>query len=681
MEIHGIDEEDEDVVIQGSALHEHLSRLGYTDYETVPMPKKTYFKRERYLNIDIKSTVKKIYAKLFSLYSWLTQEKSISERQLIVILNAEALLNDHFSVINSFTIKSNNSSKKITLQELIVTGACISSTCVSLCEQKILPTLFASFAICCIGYMKYLRFYANRNLKNVILLQNELFIMCKDGLKILRHDYKMKLGFGPCLQQFSHFLGEKLQYLESLKDALIKFMENISCVYYKCSLSIAKLLPPDALSEELFTKFECNSFEASGEINYQTLKRLYHTYLLVQSEMLYLLAIAYNSRTWISSCRKIPETELAYIIHILAKELAVYKVKLSEIMNAYRTCKTEPVRYKTQGKAKWHDPTVQLDLASYKLQLAYNQVFSTFKDIDDCINQDNGIDNETADTLMQKLDKAFKEIDTAKSLAEFVVLLMARSRFSDLRNSQSVTDDATINENPNLPVIIDSDPQILDEVFEEYIKEEYSKSLDDDTDEYSLEQRKLDKLLAKNFMSELKEALVDKRKSMSEREFRALQRICKNVSREPASSTEDNKDCQIAPAPPPMPPHCIWSTRPSDINLDRRNVISPIYKIRNDDSSIQEKSDESDEENDLVRALKQKNTFSTWSIEVCDNKDEESILPLPSLPQVLLETQATRFITKVPPFLHEETFIGSGENSEDEITSNSSDNEKNVYED
>jgi len=70
----------------------------------------------------------------------------------------------------------------------------------------------------------------------------------------------------------SHFLGEKVQHLESLKDALIKFMENISYLYYKCSLSIAKLLPQDALSEELFTKFEYNSFETSGEINYQTLK-------------------------------------------------------------------------------------------------------------------------------------------------------------------------------------------------------------------------------------------------------------------------------------------------------------------------------------------------------------------------------------------------------------------------
>ncbi|EGI63460.1 hypothetical protein G5I_08189 [Acromyrmex echinatior] len=522
MEVYGIDEEDEDVVIQGNALYEHLSKLGYTDFETVPVSKRTDFKRKNCLNIKL--------------------------------------------------------SKKIA--------------------------------------------------------------------------------------------SEKVQHLESLKDALIKFMENISYLYYKCLLSISKVLPQDILNEELFTKFECNSFETSDEIDYQTLKRLYNIYLLVQSEMLYLLAIAYDSNTWIKSCQKIPETELAHIIHILAKELPVYKVKLSEIINAYHTCKTEPVRYKTQNKAKWHDPTIQLDLASYKLQLAYNQVFSTFKDIDDCINQDIGIDNETADTLMQKLDKAFKEIDTAKSLAEFVVLLMARSRISDLSSNQPVIDDTTISQNLDLPVIIDSDPQILDEVFEEYIKEEYLKPLDEDTDEYSLEQQKLDKLLAKNFMSELKEALVDKHKSMSERESKALQRIYKNISKNPVSNTEDNKDYQVAPAPPPMPPN-LWSSSSSDNNLDRRRMISPIYE---NDNSVHGKTSKSDE-NELVKELEQKNIFNKSSIKICENRDEESVT---SMPQILLETQAMRFITKLPPpFLHEETFVGSGENSEDEIINNTSDSEEN----
>lgn len=88
------------------------------------------------------------------------------------------------------------------------------------------------------------------------------------------------------------------------------------------------------------------TFTVYSYIYYFFLQRLYHTYLLVQSEMLYLLAIAYDNDTWICSCQKIPETKLAHIIRILLKELAVYKVKLSEVINAYRTCKTEPVRYK-----------------------------------------------------------------------------------------------------------------------------------------------------------------------------------------------------------------------------------------------------------------------------------------------------------------------------------------------
>ncbi|KAL0109957.1 hypothetical protein PUN28_013535 [Cardiocondyla obscurior] len=669
MEVCDINEEDEDIIIQGSALHKHLSELGYTDFESIPVSKEN-LKQEHYWNIGFKNIIKnatrKIYTDLFSFYSWIMQEETISKKQLSTILNAETLLNDHFSMINGFKTKCNINSKKIRLQELILSGGVlVSSIYISLWKYKILSTLFASSAICYVGYIKYLRFYANRNLKNIILLQNELLLMCKDGLKILQRNYKIKSDLETCLQQFSHFLGEKLQHLESLKNTLIKFMENISHLYYKCSLSLAKLLPPNMLSEGLFTEFEDDAFVISDEVDYQALKKLYHIYLLVQSEMLYLLAIAYDSTTWIASCQKIPEIKLSNIINVLVKELVVHRVKLSEVFDAYRTCKTEPVRYKPQDKAKWCDPTVQLDLASYKLQLAYNQVFSTFKNIEDSINQDNGIDNEIADILMQKLDKAFKEINTARSLAEFVILLMARSKFSELRHGQPIAHDTMINQNSNLPIIIDSDPQILDEVFEEYIKQEYLNS-DENVDEYSLEQRKLDKLLVKNFMAELKEALIDKHKSMSEREFKALQRMYKDASRDSASSNKDDKNDQIIPVPPPMPSYYIWSTPSSKTfyNLDDEKLNSPNYRIKNN-ISIRRKSNESDENNDFIRALKEKKIFNAPSIEVCENKNEESVA---SVPQILLETQATQFITRLPPpFLYEETFTGSGENSEEEI--------------
>lgn len=322
-------------------------------------------------------------------------------------------------------------------------------------------------------------------------------------------------------------------------------------------------------------------------------------------------------------------------------------------------------------RAKWQDPSVQLDLASYKLQLAYNQVFSIFKDIDDCISQETGIDNKTTEILMQRLNRAFKEIDIAKSLTEFVVLLMARSGFRKSKNDSSVINDITIDQNPNLPIIIDSDPEILDEVFEEYIKDDYLESLHEETDKYSLEQQKLDKFLVKNFMSELKEALVDKHKSMSERESKALQRIYKKISKDSVSSTED-KNCQFIPIPPPMPAYYIWSSSSSNTNSKYKKIISSTCKIKNNDLDIQEKIDDSDEENDSMRMLKCKNISNMPSAEACKRENEESFT---FLPQILLETQATQFVTKLPPaFLQEETFVGSGENSEDEIVNNSSDN-------
>jgi len=323
-------------------------------------------------------------------------------------------------------------------------------------------------------------------------------------------------------------------------------------------------------------------------------------------------------------------------------------------------------------RAKWQDPSVQLDLASYKLQLAYNQVFSIFKDIDYCISQETGIDNKTTEIFMQRLDGAFKEIDVAKNLTEFVVLLMARSGFGKSKNDPSVINDITIDQNLNLPVIIDSDPEILDEVFEEYIKDDYLESLHEETDKYSLEQQKLDKLLVKNFMSELKEALVDKHKSMSERESKALQRIYKNISKGSVSSTEDNKNCQFIPIPPPMPAYYIWSSPSSNINSKYKKIIPSTCKIKNNDLAVQENIDDSNEENDSMRMLKYKDIFNMPSAEAYKRENEESFT---FLPQILLETQATQFVTKLPlTFLREETFVGNGENSEDEIVNNSSDN-------
>ncbi|EFN75546.1 hypothetical protein EAI_07989 [Harpegnathos saltator] len=371
---------------------------------------------------------------------------------------------------------------------------------------------------------------------------------------------------------------------------------------------------------------------------------------------------------------------MAHIIHILTGQLVVYKIKLSKILNDYDTCKAEPVRYKIRGMSKWHNPSVQLDLASHKLQLVYNEMFSIFKNIDDCINQENDINSETAELLMQKLDKASKEFIITKTLAEFIILLIARSGFNNLKGNQSVINNVKINENSTLPIISNSDPEILDEVFEEYIKEEYLRPLHEEDDEYSLEQYTLNNFLMKNFMSELKEALVDKRKSMSERETRALQRIYKNVSENTTLNNENNinKDDQFIPVAPSMPAYSLWSTSSSNITLNahHKEIASSNCKIISNSLPIQKEiTNKLNKECNPVKTLRCNSISNKSSTGSYEEKDES----LSYLPQILLETQAAQYVVKLPSaFVQEETFIGSGENSEDEIVNNTSDDENNT---
>lgn len=363
---------------------------------------------------------------------------------------------------------------------------------------------------------------------------------------------------------------------------------------------------------------------------------------------------------------------------------------------------------RVQNRAKWHDPTIQLDLASYKLQSSYSQVFSIFKDLDDYINLGVGIDKETAKAFMERLTQAFKEMDTAKCLAEFVVLLMARSEFNSLGNNAPVNDDTAINASSDLPVMSNSDPEILDEVFEEYIKEEYRKPEDVD-DGYTLERYKLDKLLAKSFMSELREALVDKCKSMSERESKALQRMYRTLI-DKSAGNDVNETGQRIPAPSPMPSDCAWPTTNDERRMHEDTVPEDAAANIEDDGSgecrhipvppampscyvwstsgkkesdsngeekssaweevggIKESGDSSNQEPEVVESTETgrcKIVFNRFSEETRDgNEDEGSVV---ALPRILLETQAARFAAKLPPaFLQEETFIGSGENSEDD---------------
>lgn len=290
--------------------------------------------------------------------------------------------------------------------------------------------------------------------------------------------------------------------------------------------------------------------------------------------------------------------------------------------------------------SQWQDLYIHLYLASNKLQTAYGHILSILQGIDNNINE-NMTDEELMENIMQKLNVAQKDTETAKSFIEFCNLFLVRNQFMNPTNSTISTFTPVVDS--DIPVVHDSEPQIMDEVFEEYIKDEYFKPLSEENDEIALYNYKKDKSLFKNFMIELKDVLVDKQKSMSERELKALQRMRKNVT-EPIS--EDGQDNV--------------STLPQNPSIDIS--VEAQEQVTSDQTCKKMMLNKLFKEPGIVKTMSKSEENSN---EDHDSSDDE-ISPIFSIP--LPENRG--FSLFLPPsFLkaNEETFVGSGENLEDEI--------------
>lgn len=151
-------------------------------------------------------------------------------------------------------------------------------------------------------------------------------------------------------------------------------------------------------------------------------------------------------------------------------------------------------------------------------------------------------DVRLAEIVTEKINEAYKQIEMARSFAEFSSLLIAKVQHKNKKLEDSNGDDLfTIEEKDKTIIRLDEDPEIQDEVFEEYIKEEYLKPLSEVYNNEVVKNFKLDKLLKKNFMSELKEALIEKHKLMNERELKALKRMYAKVRDSQDSKLDNSK--------------------------------------------------------------------------------------------------------------------------------------------
>lgn len=363
---------------------------------------------------------------------------------------------------------------------------------------------------------------------------------------------------------------------------LEEMFENLSNAYYKEASEILDALPDSLQSNCILTKIEFQTEQNSSQKNYDHLKvsynellilfnlyninwhsfifqSLYYTFILVQSETMFIVANAYNGKVQ-NEFFQIPKLKLLNGMKILIKILTLYHSKLTKLMQTYEICQVEPIRkvfryisiynlynfiiyyfiytfsylHRGSPNSKWQDTYIHLDLTSLRIQLAYKEITSILECIDSQSEKDEN-NSKFVETITQKMNEAYKQIENAKNFAEFSCLLIAKAQRNQEANAEKDDDNENLfPSSNNIKTIMstDEDLEIEDEVFEEYIREEYLKPLYENENGSVIESFKLDKLLKKNFMSELKEALIEKQKSMTERELRALKRMYEKVCKD-----------------------------------------------------------------------------------------------------------------------------------------------------
>ncbi|XP_053593748.1 uncharacterized protein LOC103576594 [Microplitis demolitor] len=662
------EEFDDEVVIEGSDLHKALTDVGFTDFECTYVDRKDFYETEELIDTMKSSEIKNSWFKNFftrlkpNIWNRQPLKNSHGVEELEIILQLLPLLDDHSLNIQNILKERSPCSKKYSLSSSIIFSSAI-ATSTLVYKQLRFPVIVTCSAISgALLYYQYCNKSRINDLKNLVSIQNNIYWHNKKIFRILKNDFNIKSSPNKS-KKINDLEVPRLKYLQPMCEIFIKSIKTIAYSYYKISLLIIELLSESLDTSNLLTNFNNDAFKINGEITYESLKQFYYIYILIQSDMMHLISLLYknnlNNHKYLSN----------KIIKFLLQLLKPYDVKLNKIIEEYKGCGNKKVHYKLKKRTgtKWQDLYINIDLLSRKIQSAYSNVSSIIDDIDDCPDFEES--DEFLKHLMEKMNDVYKEIDTARNFAEFNRLLIGK--FLNSQAAKPPEDEEAqylVPRNKELPVVFDEDPQIIDEVFEEYIKEEYLKPLYQDNDVDSLERAKLDKLLAKNFMSELKEVLIDRYQSMSKREARALMKYRKNLKdiTDDAVADEDEEEEKEKEenslggnkvqqtfnysSPPPAPPLPVINN-----NLEIKRLNRPPVPLPR---SIKSTSVDNNENNDQ-KIL---------------NSNLESIVNVASERISINMNRGFKF----PDFISaEETFVGSGENSDEELVDDNDDENDN----
>ncbi|XP_023248296.1 histone-lysine N-methyltransferase SETD1B-like [Copidosoma floridanum] len=431
---------------------------------------------------------------------------------------------------------------------------------------------------------------------------------------------------------------------------------------------------------------------------------------------MFALANAYNGRAQ-DTYFEIPHFKLQKIVNKLYATLTDHYFHLCAKLQNYENCEIKPVErvFRSSPISKWRDVYVHLDITSHRIQLAYKEIFNILELLD--ANSDDKDEDNLIELITAKMNEAYKQLENARCSAEFSSLLIVKTQKKAVTTPETENENLfSVSQDKRTVVMVNDMPVIEDEVFEEYIREAYLKPLMEGgngiIDEY-----RLDKLLKKNFMSELKEALVDKQKSMMERELRALTRMYEKMKRDhcieqPNVAIESASELDVKPpvSAPLAPPQL-----PTVSELDLKPLMPTSPPAPQQPPTVSEPDLEPSvptpppaphqpstvSESDLGPSVPTPPPFLQQPPSIPNNRaiveveePEENVktckktrgpVPLPRVkmwqsndPMPYVQKFSISECTpnfKFPPFrAEEETFLGSGENSEEE----EEENDKNI---
>ncbi|XP_023317835.1 uncharacterized protein LOC106656462 [Trichogramma pretiosum] len=545
----------------------------------------------------------------------------------------------------------------------------------------------ASTICCMFSYKEVKTWMSVKTLKNFITAQNDLHQLVKQCLKILRRVYR-KRSNPLFLQEKNSLLGNrKLNIVTSMKQALIEIFENLSSIYYEQAQDIYEFLPDKMQLNCILTKIEFESDKDSNERSYEDMKSLYYTFILVQSELLFIIANTYNAKE--INTYGVPNNKLLQIIKSLTNLLDIYHTKLTKLYIEYQKTEVKPVKRVFRGlpNSKWQDTYIHLDLTSQRIQSAFQEISSILEYIDTHAEYDED-NTQLAEFATDKMNEAYKMIEQAKNFAEFSSLLIAKAQKKAVKDVEKEENNENLfpleNDNRRV-VVIDDYPEIQDEVFEEYIREEYIRPLIESS-EGIMESFKLDKLLKKNFMSELKEVLIEKQRTMKERELKALKRMYNKVRRDSCASRiepEMTKCGENLAASVPKLPGTTSTPKLKDLT-----IVETENDERLEDKEFSTSSRPAPPPPSLpLPSLEDPVSFESFSDDSKEEKKSRKPVPLPRVKMLNTNDEIgplQRFsITQITPnfklpasFIKtEETFVGSGENSDEEYVKSDSEDD------